>query len=354
MTTTTQPLLDRDLANQSDAAAIDQASLDWVVAAAGRAPSIHNTQPWRWTSQGGLLRLRADRSRQLQVADRDGHSLLVSCGAAAELTQLALRAQGWTVETLLLPDPADPDLLARMGMMSRSQPDDEAATRLTAARARRSERRPFGPEPVAGEVIERLRDAAEGPGVSAHFSVRPDESLDLAVAISKADRYGRDDPAYAAEMAEWVHADGVAGDGIPASAVPHMDTGQPRHTDIPVRDFEAGVAGGQLITAGTDERPLIAVILTEGDGELERLQAGQAMMRLMIQAELDGIASCPLSQSVDLLSFRSQLRTLMAWTGHPQMMLRLGQKPVDDPAPMTPRRPVGDVLTIVPTLNRTP
>ncbi len=56
------------------------------------------------------------------------------------------------------------------------------------------------------------------------------------------------------------------------------------------------------------------------------------MMRLMIQAELDGLASCPLSQSVDLLFFRSQLRTLMSWTGYPQMMLRLGHRP-DTPAP---------------------
>ncbi len=93
-----------------------------------------------------------------------------------------------------------------------------------------------------------------------------------------------------------------------------------------------------------DERPLIGVIFTDIDSERERLRAGQAMMRLMVQAELDGIASCPLSQSVDLLAFRSRLRMLMSWTGHPQMMLRLGQKPEATPAPLTARRPVSDVL----------
>ena len=72
------------------------------------------------------------------------------------------------------------------------------------------------------------------------------------------------------------------------------------------------------------------------------------MMRLMIEAELAGIASCPLSQSVDLLFFRSQLRALMSWTGYPQMMLRLGQKPGSAPAPLTARRPVEDVLMVTP------
>jgi hypothetical protein len=79
---------------------------------------------------------------------------------------------------------------------------------------------------------------------------------------------------------------------------------------------------------------------------LERLRAGASMMRLMIQAELDDIASCALSQAVDLLFFRSQLRTVMSWVGYPQMMVRFGQKPDSAPAPLTARRAVEDVLTI--------
>ena len=32
-----------------------------------RAPSIHNTQPWRWVYRFGVLELYADRSRQLRA-----------------------------------------------------------------------------------------------------------------------------------------------------------------------------------------------------------------------------------------------------------------------------------------------
>lgn len=325
---------------------IDRASVESVVAAASRAPSIHNTQPWRWSLHRGVLDVRADRSRQLHVADRDGHSLLISCGAAAELTELALRARGWSLDCLLMPDPADLDLLARFRLITRSEPNGPAKARLDAARQRRSERRAFGPDPVRSDVIERLRVAAQAHGVRAHFPVRNDESLDLAVAISKADRFQRHDAAYAAEVASWVRHDEQSTDGVPESVIPRVAAGHPRHTDIPLRDFEAGIPGAQLIDAGIDEHPLIAVIFTDTDSELERFRAGQAMMRLMIAAELDGIASCPLSQSVDLLSFRTQLRALMSWVGHPQMMLRLGQKPTGTPAPLTARRPVDEVLTI--------
>src|SRR3954453_18172000 len=73
-----------------------------------RAPFIHNTHPWVWRLQAGELPLRADRSRQLAVADPDGHSLLLSCGAAMHLTELALGAAGWQVETRGRPAPPAP------------------------------------------------------------------------------------------------------------------------------------------------------------------------------------------------------------------------------------------------------
>jgi nitroreductase len=329
-------------------ATLGRAAAEAVVALASRAPSLHNTQPWNWQLNDDVLNLRADRSRQLHVADPDGHSLHVSCGAAAELTQLALAAQGWLVDALLLPDPADPDLLARYHLSFHGEPNQEAAQRIAAAGRRRSERRVFGPRPVSPEEIERLHEAAQAPAVYAHFPSRPDENLELAVAISRADRSEQDDPAYAAEMAQWVRRDPDRPDGVPTSVIPAVPDDQPRHTDIPLRDFELGIPGTQLISTGIDEHPLIAVILTEGDSPLERLRAGGSMMRLMIQAELDGLASCALSQAVDLLFFRSQLRTVMSWTGYPQMMVRVGQRPESAAAPLTARRLVDDVLTIGP------
>ena len=78
-----------------------------------RAPSIHNTQPWRWVYRSGVLELHADRSRQLPALDPDGRSVLLSCGAALELARLGFAASGWRTEVDRLPDPDRPDLLAR-------------------------------------------------------------------------------------------------------------------------------------------------------------------------------------------------------------------------------------------------
>jgi hypothetical protein len=96
-------------------------------------------------------------------------------------------------------------------------------------------------------------------------------------------------------------------------------------------DAQAGqLSRWQLIAAGVDEHPLFTVIFTPRDRLADQLRAGEAMMQLMIRAEIAGVVSCPLIQSIDMLAFRARLRTLMDWTDHPQTL--------------TPRTPVEEVL----------
>jgi nitroreductase len=326
---------------------LDTTSVTAALTLAVRAPSIHNTQPWRWELRHGVLTLMVDRARQLLVADPDGHSMLMSCGAALALTEMGLRAEGWDVEVDRPSDPGDPDVLAEFRGLGRRAPAQHDLDRAAAGRRRQSERRPFAVGRVAPDDIEKLRVIAAAPGVFVHFPVRDDENLDLAIAVSHADRFERNDADYLAEMRRWVRSDDESNDGVPAMAIPHVPGAEPRHTNVPVRDFEVGIPGGQLIAAGIDERPLIAVVFTTADGRADQLAAGEAMMRLLIEAELLGLSCCPISQAVDMLAFRTRLRVLMSWTEYPQMMLRLGNPPEAGRAPLTRRRPVADVLQIV-------
>ncbi len=174
-------------------------------------------------------------------------------------------------------------------------------------------------------MTERLRTAAQGPAVYAHFPVRAEESLDLAVAISRAVVRARR-ARLRRRNAEWVRRDPSAPDGVPTSAVPAVQDDEPRHTDIPLRDSSSeSPAPSSSTPARTNAH--IAVIFTEADSASERVRAGQSMMRLMIQAELDDLASCPMSQSVDDL--------LPKPTAKPDVLERI---PADDAAPRASAR----------------
>src|SRR5689334_6449698 len=62
------------------------------------APSIHNTQPWRWVVRGDRLELFAVAARQLREQDPQGRLMQLSCGAALHHALVALTAEGWVYD----------------------------------------------------------------------------------------------------------------------------------------------------------------------------------------------------------------------------------------------------------------
>ena len=97
----------------TDAQVVSQA-LTEAATAAGYAPSIHNTQPWRWRLTADHMDLYVERSRVLEVTDPDARLATLSCGAALHHARVSLAAQGWRATVARMPDRGDPDHLAQL------------------------------------------------------------------------------------------------------------------------------------------------------------------------------------------------------------------------------------------------
>ena len=313
-------------------------ALEQAVDYAVRAPSVHNTQPWRFELKPDRLVIRADRTRQLTTLDPIGRELVQSVGAALFNARVALAARGWAAETDRLPVHDDPDVLAVVRPVPGS-PDAGLAMLAPTVHRRRTNRRRFTGGHVPDEVVRRLTEIAEREGVLLVPVVDESHRRLVARLTQQADRLQNADPAYRAELRTWTTRARGEGDGVPAAVVPHVDGRQ--HDDVPLRDFDTRGAGALPPETGSDADQTMVLLATRTDDQLAWLRAGEALQHVLLELTRLGWVAGPLTQAVEVPFTRIQLRAALTWDAHPQMLLRIGHAPSTVP---TARRRPGDVL----------
>ena len=95
---------------------------------------------------------------------------------------------------------------------------------------------------------------------------------------------------------------------------------------------------------------MVVALGTEIDDDMARLRAGEATSLVLLSATAMGLASCPVTEPLEIAETREAVRAEVFGTrGHPQMLMRVGWAPVHaEPLPMTPRRPLSDVAEWLP------
>ncbi|WP_410600911.1 Acg family FMN-binding oxidoreductase [Amycolatopsis sp. lyj-90] len=300
-----------------------------VLRSAMLAPSTHNTQPWLFRCTRTGIELHADPRRILPVTDPDGRELILSCGAALFTLRTAIHALGFHPATTLLPSRADPDLLAVVRPLAERTPDPEAARLADAIPRRRTNRRPFRSVAVPRSMLATLRHATE----LEHAWMPSLDAEQCRVLLDLTARAHRDqlaDPAFHAELGRWTGLGASTRDGVPAYAT----EGAPTDESWLLEEFGA-------THTGTRPDPLVVVIGSLTDGRLDRLQAGQALQRVLLTATGAGVDASFISPPILVRAARAELRRLLGCGVWPQVLLRVGY---GSPLPWTPRRPLEDVL----------
>jgi nitroreductase len=302
------------------------------------APSVFNTQPWAWRVDGAALELRADRGRQLETIDPHGHFLLLSCGAALHHARIALASGGWiTEEERLRPDDGG-DLLARICVVGRKEPGLDALRLHDAMFRRRTDRRPFGDEPVSEADRRMLVLAAAAEGVRAH-PVGLSQMPMLAIAVATAASIETADPAYRSELIRWTNRPEWSHDGVPAdTAVQKV----PRR--VPVREFAVAPNEGLPVEPGGDRGALYLILHGDGDAPIDWLRAGEALSAVLLTAVSRGLAVAPITDVLEVAHPRELIAGLAGEGQCPYVVIRCGHAVDDSTLAAAPRRDSTEVI----------
>jgi nitroreductase len=318
----------------------DLGTVRTVLALASRAPSVHNSQPWRWRVDENSLHLYCDESRQLPNTDPDGRDLILSCGAALNHCVIALAAVGWRSKVARLPNPRDPNHLAAIELSAYSADPVDIALAAAIPR-RRTDRRHYSSWPVPVGDIALMAARAARHGVTL-CQVDDLDELHKIVAQSVWDHMTHD---YLAELTTWSGRYASVA-GVPARNTPKSDPG----AKIPGRFFAGPALDMPLGSSPAEDNAVVLALGTRADDRLAQLRAGEATSVVLLTATSIGLASCPVTEPLEIAETREAVRSdTFGDGGHPQMLLRVGWAPINaDPLPATPRREFADFVEWVP------
>lgn len=323
------------------------------------APSIHNSQPWRFRVGGDGVAIVLDASVTPRLVDPVGRWALQSIGAVTAALELAIAARlGQGTETILFPDGDVPQegptaggqawdgrTLALVRPAAAPAGVVEARARLAAALPLRHTTR----EPLLGGApsSDEVRSVVEATSVlSPVRGVALDEALGLRLLelTALADAKRVDDPAYLAEVQNWVdHAGKV---GIPHGAGGVASAGGA----FPGRDFSRSLSG-RADWAGEatfEDPPFLFAVVSSGDTPRDQVLGGYGLLRATTSAAALGLGTGVLGQALEEADSRAEVdAAASAGLGEPvvvHQLLRLGHPAGELSAVHTQRRPLKDVL----------
>jgi nitroreductase len=315
-----------------------------VIELACRAPSVHNTQPWRWRLRDdATIELYADRRRQLQVSDPSGRNLALSCGAALHHGVVVAQALGLTVAVEVMPSRDDDNLLGRIGLSPGIRTDDGPEL-LEKIAQRCTDRRRFTSWPIPDSRLAGLAKAASGFGAFAIPIIDVTARFRAEQLLRRAMTLQTKDPRFAQEQREWVVPSPVEG-------IPSANASPPAGGPLPGPNRFASASEAHAAEAVDAARVVesadgLVAICSATDDQRAWLEAGQALSALWLQATREGLSLVPLSQVVEVQETRQALhRDVFDGLARPQVLARIGwSEATRTPLDRSPRRPVDQVI----------
>lgn len=321
------------------------------------AASSHNTQCWRFKIDTKSITIVPDLDRACPIVDGDNHHLFVSLGCALENLLVAANFYGYNTK-VDASHPAENGIRVQLTKAGVHGSDDVIDTSTTeelfkAISKRQVSRCEYNGEPLSSCELDQLRAAGTGKGVKVLLITDPQEMKTILYDhILPANTEQMTDTAFMKELGTWVrfnqghavlHGDGLYGQCTGNPSIPKI-------LGSYIFPFVArpGPENNKIIKQVHSSAGFAIFVSEDGDDDPTSrwVEVGRCYERFALRATRLEVQNAFLNQPVEVESRRPALVKLLGLNSneHPDLIVRFGKGPE---MPMSPRRPVVDVIDLV-------
>ena len=302
------------------------------------AASSHNTQPWKFKIEPGLIWIFPDLTRRCPAVDPDDHHLYVSLGCAA--TNLTEAAAAAGLQSRVSFDEATSAVKVKFeeGPIVRSQLFDAIPNRQCS-------RMLYDGSRITTQELQQLKRVATGNGVSVLLFTKQDQKETIANFVAKGNIGQMSDAGWIKELKSWIrfsesHAmatgDGLYGRSMGSPDVPKIIGDLILHFVLTPQSQNKKDKRHILSSSG------IAVFFSDVSNKAQWVEVGQCYERFALQATALGFQTAFCNPPVEVSDLRAQFANwLRIGECRPDLVVRFGRGPEMH---LSLRRPLKEVV----------
>ena len=329
----------RIMARVSRSNNISLADFEFLVSKAVKAPSGHNTQPWKFRQNESAVEIRPDFDRRLPVVDPDDRELFVSLGCAAENLCLAAQTKGYKSAVSV----------GDKGVITVSLAEEagvKPSPLFNQIDARQTNRSVYTGEEIALDSLKKLQSIRSEKGISVHYYARQTKQFnDIEQYVLQGNTRQMQKEAFKAELKSWMrfnkkHQDQTL-DGLSYAVFGAPNV--PRWMAEPIMSMAINAktqnkADHKKIASASH----LILFTTRENSRSEWVNLGRTLQRFLLTATELGIAHAYLNQPNEEAKIAAEMAKTLDLDGeYPTVLLRIGY---GEQQAYSKRRPVEDVI----------
>ncbi len=315
----------------------------YLVENAIKAPSGHNTQPWKFENIQDGIKIHPDFARALPVVDADNHALYISLGCALENIIIAASKRGYGSK-VIYPADANSGITVKLNYVDAdSNIEDNLFDYIAKRQVNRSK---YSDKKINDEKVEKLKSSFNFEGVSIVVMNGKTNFGKIIPLIIEGNNLQFQNKEFIKELTSWFRYSKSEAektrDGLWTAAMGLPNMGKLIGNFV-MKNFVSAKSEAKRLADLLENTQGIAIFIADKNDVATWVKTGQAFHRFSLTATMLGISHSHLNMPCEELEVRKKLaKELGVENKHPLLLIRYGY--ADKIMPYSNRRNVDVVI----------